>query len=171
MTTGAAPFVPRIGSLDGPGVARVLWDWLQRPSLRRATLVSFAFDPEFRWSYQEAPTQRLVQALERAAAQADITLVVATNVVQEASDAGSRRRQALTRLAMAGAKVLCHETLHAKVFLFEEADRWCWIVGSSNLTPGGLGKNSEVSLRGFHPSDFVAVDGAVLRLMSEAHPY
>jgi hypothetical protein len=61
--------------------------------------------------------------------------------------------------------------LHAKVFLFEEEDRRCWVVGSSNLTAGGLGKYSEVSLRGYHPSDFLAVSGAVVRLISEARPF
>jgi phosphatidylserine/phosphatidylglycerophosphate/cardiolipin synthase-like enzyme len=171
MMIAQAPFVPRFACLDATGVARVLWEWLQRPSLRRATLVSFAFDPEYRWSNQDASTQRLVNALGRAAGQADVTLLVATTVAQEESDSGWRRRQALTQLAAAGATVLCHATLHAKVFLFEEDDRSCWVVGSSNLTPGGLGKNSEVSLRGFHPSDFGSVREAVVRLTSEAQPY
>lgn len=166
-----APFVPRFTCLDAPGVSRLLYEWLLRPSLESATLVSFAFDPDYRWIPRDAPTQRIVHALQRAAGLADVTVVVATKVIREPTDAGQRRRAAMVDLEKAGATVLLHETLHAKAYLFEEEGRCCWVVGSSNLTAGGLTNNSEVSLRGFHPADYRAVRGSVLRLVADAEPY
>jgi hypothetical protein len=157
--------------VDAYGVSRLIHEWLSRPTLQSATLVSFAFDPDFKWAFREAMTDRLVTAMHRAASVAELTVVVATNVARESSEAGYRRRRALSQLSMAGATVLLHDTLHAKVYLFEEEGRCCWVVGSSNMTAGGLGKNSEVSLRGFHDSDFGAVHRSVQQLVGESMPY
>jgi phosphatidylserine/phosphatidylglycerophosphate/cardiolipin synthase-like enzyme len=163
--------VPRFSCVDAHGVSRLIHEWLTRPTLRSATLVSFTFDPDFKWAFRDAMTDRLVGAMHRAAGIAELTVVVATNVVRESSVAGQRRRRALSQLSIAGATVLLHDTLHAKVYLFEEEGRCCWVVGSSNMTTGGLGKNSEVSLRGFHDSDFGAVHKSVLQLIGDSQPY
>ena len=82
-----------------------------------------------------------------------------------------RRRIALEQLRTAGVRVLVHNSLHAKVYLMEEANRCCWIVGSSNMTGGGLADNAEVSLRGFHPADYGAVHTAVTDFVRASAPF
>lgn len=162
--------VPRLACLDGPSAGRVLYDWLRRPSLQSATLVSFAFDADFRWIYSDAPTLLLTRALQAAAANADVTILIADKEAREATQE-RRRRVAIADLLRSGVTVLTHDTLHAKAFLFEEEGRCCWIVGSSNLTSGGLGTNAEVNLRGFHPTDYQAVRRSVQNLLGASHPY
>jgi phosphatidylserine/phosphatidylglycerophosphate/cardiolipin synthase-like enzyme len=169
--TQVAADIPRFGALTGQSVSTLLFEWLSRPSLQEAVLVSFAFDPDFKWALGSAAAERLAVAMERAANSADLTVIVASNVVEEPTDAGTRRRVVLSRLARAGATVLHHATLHAKVYLFEEEGRCCWVVGSSNMTGGGLSKNTEVNLRGFHEADFAAVRRAVQHLVAESQPY
>lgn len=166
----AAVVVPRLGCLDAVGVSRILFEWLLRPTLQSATLVSFAFDADFRWAFSDKPAVFLARALQAAASNTDLTLVIADqphrNPAKEA-----RRRLVLGYLQQAGATILTHDTLHAKAFLFEEEGRCCWIVGSSNLTAGGLQKNAEVSLRGYHEDDYAAVRRNVQLLITASRPY
>lgn len=132
--------------------------------------MSFAFDADFRWTYSNAPTLSLTRALQAAAMNADVTVVIADKPAREPNHE-ERRRSAIFDLLRAGANVLTHETLHAKVFLFEEEGRCCWMVGSSNLTGGGLGANAEVNLRGYHEADYEAVRRSVQSLVGASRPY
>lgn len=162
--------VPRLACLDGPGVSKVLLEWLTRPYLRMATLVSFTFDLDFQWQFSHAPSLYLAKAIQSAAASADVTIVIANTPARDPVKE-ARRETVLNLLQRSGVTILTHDTLHAKAFLFEEEGRMCWVVGSSNLTGGGLRTNSEANLRGHHESDYASVRSAVNALVAAARPY
>jgi len=168
--SGVSAEVPRSSPVSGPAAAALVFEWLGRPFLREATLVSFAFDPYVAWSEPRGTSQRLINMLVRASSTADITVVVSSTAVDPQSGRGSRGRRELLGLCAAGAAVFSHELLHAKIYLFAEEGRCCWIVGSSNLTGGGLGKNTEVNLRGFHAEDYAVVRASVVALVSASEP-
>jgi phosphatidylserine/phosphatidylglycerophosphate/cardiolipin synthase-like enzyme len=165
---------PRFGAIQGDVLEQLLWQWLRHPHLARATLISFTVDPDLeltdRMGGRSAETVGLLNQVERVAVDAEITLVTSSPASWPPGPIARLRYARLQGLASAGARVMFHKTLHAKVFLFEIPGRTCWVVGSSNLSHGGLRVNEEVNLRGYHPLDFDAVSGAAQRLVAEAWP-
>ena len=163
--------IPRATPVGGDLVERSMSAWLAHPRLKAATLISFSFDGNLDWSEPRGSDTRLVESLERAAAWADITVVTSTEVALAFGRRGDRVRSVFRRLDNAGVRVLRHQTLHAKIYVFEEEQRHCWIVGSSNLSSGGLRDNEEVNLRGYHPEDFRGIRAFANAIAAEAQPY
>ena len=164
--------VPRLSPVSGPTLSKLIATWLSHPRLERATLISFAFDERADVpGLADDPPTTVLESLERAAISADVTLVIS----REAAFAGGRRGDALRatfrRLDTGGIRVLIHQTLHAKIYLFSEQARRCWVVGSTNLTVGGLRNNEEVNLRGFHPDDYAQVEHMATQIVDAAAPY
>ena len=166
LTQDEAESAPRFKVLEGPDLARLVFQWLDRPNLIEALLVSLTVDLQLAVA-QATLTKRL--ASRGTAVQ--ITLV--TSALQYNSRRGSeadRRWDAMVGLASAGIKVFVCQTLHAKLLLFREVDRVCWVTGSSNLTRSGLMLNQETNIRGFHPSDFEIFRSFADQLIERSRP-
>ena len=164
--------MPRISAVPGPIVGRLLCHWLMRPRLVKATLISFAWDPDLTTSVAlDQPSDMLLSILERASQSADITIVLSSEAALSTGRRGERIRTWIERLDRSGIRVLKHDTLHAKVYVLEEDARGCWIVGSSNMSAGGLENNEEVNLRGYHPADLQEVRQAAAHLVAQARYY
>jgi phosphatidylserine/phosphatidylglycerophosphate/cardiolipin synthase-like enzyme len=162
MSEATTPDTPRFAPVSAEGLGRLLLAWLHRPQLTGVTLVAFAIEPNV--SVPAKPQRfNILDGVERLLPDVSVTVVTA-------SPDDPRRAERLRRLAAAGANVFIHPTLHAKVFLFEEDSRVCWVVGSSNLTAGGVARNEELNLRGFHREDFKQVAEAARELLQEAVP-
>lgn len=161
---------PRFAAVDGPAINRTLGEFLLRPELRKLTLISFGFGGGLRLPAQPQLGGARVFLIERLLALLDRVRV--TIVTSPPSDDSARfgAHAQLRRLAAAGAEVLLRDDLHAKVYLFEEPRRRCWVVGSSNLTGSGLGNPDEVNLKGFHPSDYELVETFADSIKDGARP-
>ena len=162
--------IPRATAIDGPTLAKLLLDWIQRPTLKVATLVTFAFDPRFRWWAEPSSEGRVIGALERAASACRVRIVTDLWQITGTESIQQEKRRSLERLQRAGAEVLVHHAVHAKVYLLEDETRVCWVVGSSNLTAGGLRENCEINMRGFHPDDYRQVRHTVESIVSSSRP-
>jgi hypothetical protein len=159
--------VPHFAAVNAFGLERLIRKWLNRPSIEEITLVSFAFDPTFK--FNDVP---LFKKLELLALSAQVTVVT--------SDPRANRKRRfhpdnprwlrIESLARCGVRILLHTELHAKVYLFREPNRVCWAVGSSNLTQGGLANNEEVNLRGYRYEDYSVVQERVEGIMKGAYP-
>jgi len=160
--------VPRFACVDGPAVGMLLMEWLRHPDLRRATLISFAVNTSQPWA---DGADAIRATLAAASEQADVTIVTSDAGLYDSDRRAEARRRGLEYLMRAGVRVLIHNQLHAKVFLLEQTDQACWVVGSSNLTLGGLSDNAEANLRGFHPGDFNAVRSQAETLVAAARPF
>ena len=164
--------IPRALPVGGTDSGSLIARWLGHPRLERAILISFAFDE--RLGVDEIDGSggiSLIERLETAAVAADVTLVLSREAAYATGRRGEGIRGSFQRLDVAGIQVLLHPTLHAKIYLFAERSRVCWIVGSTNLTAGGFGNNAEVNLRGFHPVDYAQVERMAATIISEATPY
>ena len=112
----------------------------------------------------------MAKKLELLGSRTDITLVtVMPQSSRNQQIQTTHQRQALGKLVSAGVKVLIHDRLHAKVYLFKRGDRVCWIVGSSNLTLGGLSENTEVNVAGYRYEDYLQVATEVNKIKGEAY--
>ena len=146
-------------------LSNLLSRWLNAPELDEVVLVSFSFDP----GYQSGDAT-LARKLELLCPETDVTLIT---VLPES--VGNQRRRAgnpgqiLTRMVDSGVRVLIHDKLHAKVYLFKRGDRVCWVVGSSNLTFGGLSKNTEVNVTGYRQVEYLQVVAEVNKIKDEAY--
>lgn len=164
------PSAPRVEPLDADGVSGVLHEWLLRPELKEAILVTFAFDPEAEWRDPRLPATTLAPTILEAASRATVTLLLAATVAYDSTTRGERNRASLECLAKAGVRVRVHNSLHAKAYLLQEQERLMWIVGSSNLTSGGLERNAEISLRGYHQAEYGVVRRQVMELIDASAP-
>ena len=139
--------------------------WLRRSDLDEVVLVSFGFNPRY-----QSGDATLAKKLELLGSRTDVTLVT---VMPESSKnqrfQTTHQRQALGKLVSAGVKVLIHDRLHAKAYLFKRGDRVCWIVGSSNLTFGGLSENTEVNVAGYRYEEYLQVATEVNKIKGEAY--
>ena len=139
--------------------------WLRRSDLDEVVLVSFGFNPRY-----QSGDSTLARKLELLAPRTDVTLITviprsSNNVRVEAA----HQSQSLAKLVNAGVNVLIHDRLHAKVYLFKRGDRVCWIVGSSNLTFGGLSKNTEVNIVGYRHNEYLQVVTEVNKIKDKAY--
>ena len=142
--------VPVFFACDGEKLEQLLFSWLGRPDLDEAILVSFGFNPQYK-----GKDTTLGHRLERLAESTDVTLV--TTLSEETAGGPIRHFNAFQRLISAGVRVLIHDKLHAKTFLFRRGDKVCWVVGSSNLTAGGLSRNTEANVAGYQIIDYQTV--------------
>jgi len=147
-------------------LARLLSRWLGIPGLEEVVLVSFAFNP--RLKNGDGP---LARKLELLASSTTVTLITALPQGTEAQNVHARNQRSVFRgLVVAGVRVLIHDTLHAKVYLFRRGDKVCWVVGSSNLTHGGLSGNTEINVAGYRIADYREVLSQVEEIIDGAYP-
>lgn len=154
---------PTFFACGGAKIDQLLSKWLSKPDLDEAILISYAFNPEYK-----SKDASLGRQLERLAESTHVTLVttIKTGVGNDATGPQSAYR----RLATAGVRVLSHDTLHAKTFLFRRGTQVFWVVGSSNLTKGGLASNEEVNVAGYRLSDYQTVHSQVVEIIDYAQP-
>ena len=155
--------VPTFFACGGGKIDQLLSKWLNKPDLEEAILVSYAFNPQYK-----SKDASLGQQLERLAESTDVTLVTTIHTGLASSSTGYH--SIYRRLATAGVRVLHHETLHAKTFLFRRGTQVFWVVGSSNLTKGGLVLNEEVNVAGYRLSDYQTVYSQVEEIIEYARP-
>jgi len=155
--------IPTFFACDGEKLDQLLVRWLGKRDLEEAILVSFGFNPQYK-----SKDATLGHRLERLADMTEVVLV--TTLRQETSDGPVRHFAAFQRMISAGVKILIHDNLHAKTFLFRRGDKVCWVVGSSNLTAGGLSKNTELNVAGYVVADYQAVYSQVKGIIEAARP-
>jgi hypothetical protein len=164
--------VPRVMPVSATAAERLMFTWLSRPRLAHVTLISFGLDAALEWNTELTGNPTFVlESVERTALECPVTLVTSAEAARAEGRRGQRVREWLRKLDRAGVTVLTHDTLHAKVYLFEQADRRLWLVGSTNLSRGGFGQNEEVNLRGFHPDDYAQVEFLARQIVAQAYPY
>jgi len=164
MIPGLSVDVPIFAAIDASGLDRLIRKWLNKPNIRRVTLVSFAFQPDLKFS--DTP---LINKLCLLAPRAEVTVVTADPRTSRIGSTSKRLWHHIGVLSKSGVSVFLHRELHAKVYLFEEPNRVCWAVGSSNLTQGGLLRNEELSLRGYRFEDYSIVRKTVCSIISDAY--
>lgn len=143
----------------------LLSKWLSTPELDEVVLVSFSFDPRYHRS-----DATLARKLELLASYTDVTLITALPEGSERERIrAAKHRQLFRNLVISGVRVLIHDALHAKVYLFKRGARVCWVVGSSNLTYGGLSENTEVNVTGYRQVEFLQVASQVDKIKNEAY--
>lgn len=171
--------VPRIAVLAGPELARrVLLAQLQRPDLQRVTVIVFRYH-DFNLlgpgSRRGSPTD-LIRLLSRAAeAGRNVTFLTRDPLAEgppAAEFSASAQRDwhsGLSVLHRSGVDVKLHPSVHAKVYLFESngGARFCYAVGSSNLTQPGMYRWAECNVQGYHDADYLAVQKRVSVILSD----
>ena len=163
MVGVAHPSIPTFFACDGKQLERLLFQWLGRPDLDEAILVSFGFNPQYK-----GKDATLGHKLERLAKSTEVTLV--TTLSESTAGGPNRHFNAFQRLISAGVRILIHDTLHAKTFLLRRGDKVCWVVGSSNLTAGGFSRNTEVNVAGYQIIDYQTVYSQVQGIIGGAYP-
>ena len=163
MPSNSPESIPTFAVCDAPKLQKVLFNWLGKPDLDEAILISFGFNPNY-----TGKDVTLGHRLERLAESTNVTLV--TTLSEETPGRPNRNFNAFQRLNSAGVRIMIHDTLHAKIFLFRRGNKVCWVVGSSNLTAGGLSLNTEVNIAGYQMTDYETVYSEVQQIIGDARP-
>ena len=163
MVEASSGYVPSFFACDGAKLEQLLFKWMGKVDLEEAIFVSFGFNPQYK-----SKDATLGNRLERLAESTEVTLV--TTLTQETLGGQFRHFNAFQRLISAGVRVLVHDKLHAKAFLFKRGNKVCWVVGSSNLTAGGLSFNTELNVAGYKVDDYQMVYSQVQGIIDGALP-
>jgi hypothetical protein len=142
-----------------------LYESIRDPNLVSATLVSFSFSGEVFVGEEKNSNMnvRMFDLLSEAAQTADITLVIGQPIRPH-----TKIHTNLSRLSLSGVKVMLGFDLHAKVALFDFGDRKAWMVGSSNVTRGGVRDNAEINLVGYRAPEYEMVASSVDEIVTNA---
>jgi hypothetical protein len=145
--------------IDGQLKVR-LNDQLRQPELQKVYLVSPFASNVSEWNVHLRNLTTLLGELQ----QRGVSVTLITRPPTR-SEGFASKKQFLGELARNGIRVLLHEYLHAKIYLFEaSAGRLRWFVGSHNLTVSGLDRWKEVSMEGFREAEYRQAETAMIKI-------
>lgn len=155
--------VPVAKAVSDGAIVNRLYDQLRHPELKAVSIVTpFASDVAA-WSLQSTTLAKLLAEQKKRGA--SVTFITRPPTPSEGYE---QKKQFLATLIRSGVKVLLHEALHAKIFLFESsAGRLRWFVGSHNLTTNALTKLKEVSMEGFREPEYREAETAMIKIRED----
>lgn len=167
--------VPHLAAIDGKKLRESLFSQLQYPYLERGLILAYRYN-DFDLGGRRRPgtSTSLVRLLVKALTNGVAITLMTRDPYSDDSDPMTlpslrEWHDGLRHLDQAGATVMLHPALHAKVYLFRsQGDRFFFAVGSSNLTYQGMGGAwAECNIRGSHPVDFEEVHRRTLAILND----